>query len=296
MENVADIILAQLDQIVEFLPRLGASLLVFLIIYGIGKLAGRLVIAVLKRGDLSTTHREFFRKLVMGLFIFIGISVVLNIWGLRAASLGLLTGGGITALAIGIAFKDIGENILAGIYLAFSRPFNVNDLILTGDIEGVVKNVEMRSTHIRTYEGADVFVPNAQIFSQPLVNYTLDGLRRLSFTIGIDYMDDADRACELLLEEVRTTGKVLTDPACAVTISGFTPQYVELKVFYWINTFDKKTDFWRVRTEVMDRCREVLRKNKYTFSSDVKTANVLSVPEPVRVLSGDGSRDSSTAV
>ncbi|WP_417319800.1 mechanosensitive ion channel family protein [Emcibacter sp.] len=289
MENTAAIVLAQLDQIVEFLPRLGASLLVFLIIYFVGKITGHLLLTLLKRGDLSPTHREFFRKLVVSLFVFIGVAVVLNIWGLKAASLGLLTGGGITALAIGIAFKDIGENILAGIYLAFSRPFNINDLVLTGDIEGVVKNVEMRCTHIRTYEGADVFVPNAQIFAQPLINYTLDGLRRLSFTIGIDYMDDAEQACALLLETVRATDKVLADPASAVTISGFTPQYVELKVFYWINTFDKRTDFWKLKTSVMDRCREVLKKNNYTFSSDVKTANVLSVPEPVRVLSGEGN-------
>ncbi|WP_321397427.1 mechanosensitive ion channel family protein [Emcibacter sp.] len=289
MENTMAILMAQLEHIAEFLPRLGASVLIFLIIYFIGKLCGHLLLTLLKRGDLSPTHREFFRKLVVGLFVFIGAAVVLNIWGLRAASLGLLTGGGITALAIGIAFKDIGENILAGIYLAFSRPFNINDLVLTGDIEGVVKNVEMRCTHIRTDKGADVYVPNAQIFAQPLVNYTLDGLRRLSFTIGIDYMDDTERACGLLNGVVQATKGVLSDPASVVVISGFTPQYVELQVFYWINTFENGADIPAIRNNVMNSCREVLISNKFTFSSDVKTANVLSVPEPVRVLSGEGN-------
>lgn len=204
--------------------------------------------------------------------------------------MGLLTGGGITALAIGIAFKDIGENILAGIYMAFSKPFSAGDLIATGDFEGTVKDVELRHTHIRTFDGSDIFIPNARIFSDPLVNYTRDGLRRRAFTIGIDYGDDAKKACALLKAAVKKVDKVLPAPANVVAINAFTPQYVELKVYYWLNTLDSDFSVWDIKNSVMDTCRTVLMDNGYTFSSNVTTANILTVPDPVQVVTEEPKR------
>jgi len=269
------------------LPQIIAALFVLVGIFYLGRLSGNLLLKFMKKSELSATHQKFFRKLVIGIFLIIGISIALNILNLKAASMGLLTGGGITALALGIAFKDIGENILAGVYMAFSKPFTVGDLIATGSFEGTVKDVELRHTHIRTYEGSDIFIPNAKIFSDALVNYTRDGLRRIAFTIGIDYGDDAKNACILLEPAVRAVNKVLADPAAVVAINGFTPQYVELKVYYWVNTFDKDSNIWDIKNGVMDICRTTLADHGYIFSSNVSTANVLSVPDPVKVVRGE---------
>ncbi len=287
MDEILKNIGASTEVVVDVFPQVLAAILVLVGMFLLGRLSGNILLRIMKKSELSATHQKFFRKLLIGLFMVIGVSVALNILGLKAASMGLLTGGGITALAIGIAFKDIGENILAGIYMAFSKPFTMGDLIATGEFEGTVRDVELRHTHIRTYDGSDIFVPNAKIFSDALVNYTRDGLRRISFTVGIDYADDARRACSLLQARVRTLDKVLQSPEAVVSINGLTPQYVELKIYYWINTFDKAGSIWDIKSNVMDTCRKVLIENGFTFSSDVATANVLTVPEPVKIVQGD---------
>lgn len=150
--------------------------------------------------------------------------MALNILGFYGLATSILAGGGITAVILGFAFKDIGENFLAGFFMAFSRPFRTGDLIESEGLKGLVQTIELRHTHIRTADECDVYIPSAQLLSKPLFNYTRDGLRRGTFSVGIDYGDDADRACRLIQEKVAADEKVIPKPAPAVQIAGFTPQ------------------------------------------------------------------------
>ena len=253
----------------------------------IGRVAGRGLGVILKRGQLTSTHLLFFRRLAVWLFGLFGLAIALNVIGLGGVAAGLLAGGGITAVVLGFAFREIGENLLAGFFLAFSRPFEVKDLILSGDYQGTVRSIQLRYTHIRTADGRDIYIPNAQIFNQPLVNFTRDGLLRSSFTVGIDYGDDAQEACRLLLETVRGVAGVLAEPPAMVTISQLAPAWVELEVLFWIDTFAREVSLPQVRTEVMDRCRIALREAAFTLSSDVSSSIALT-PRPLAVgLVGD---------
>ncbi|MDZ7720432.1 MAG: mechanosensitive ion channel [Balneolaceae bacterium] len=178
----------------------------------------------------------------------------------------------LTAVMLGFAFKDIGENFLAGFFLAFSRPFTTDDVIETEGILGKVKGIQLRHTHIRTANGCDVFVPSAQLFTKPLHNYTLDGLRRGSFTVGIDYADDSEKAAELLLETTRKTDGVLTTPKASVQIQGFDANFVNIQVFFWISAKDQEAGLSVVRTRSMNNCRKMLMDQNFTVSSNVTTA------------------------
>lgn len=227
---------------------------------------------VLKRRRLSSAHITFFGKLIYGIVLLVGILLALNIIGLYGLAGSILASGGITAIALGFAFRDIGENLMAGFFLAFSRPFNPGDLIDSEGLVGRVKTIELRHTHIRTEEGCDVFIPSGQIFKKPLKNYTRDGLQRANFTIGIDYGDDAEKACALLTERINKIDIVLDDPPASVQIQGFTPTYVELAVYFWINAMNPEISLPAKKTKVMQQCRLALMEEKFTFSSGVTTA------------------------
>ena len=142
---------------------------------------------------------------------------------LTALATSLLATGGLMAVVLGFAFRDIGENLLAGVLLAFSRSFDVGDLIESSGLQGRVRAIELRHVHIRTADGCDIFIPSAAIFRNPLHNFTRDGLRRGRFTVGIDYGDDPVRALEILAETVGSTPGVLPEPKSSVAMSGFTP-------------------------------------------------------------------------
>jgi len=276
IESLINAINTELDLFLAFLPRLILGLAVFLIIYLFGKLSASAVVQIIKRNNFPETYHAFFRKMVKGIFVLIGFVIFLNLIGYNTLAASLVAGGGLTAVMLGFAFKDIGENFLAGFFLAFSRPFTTDDVIETEGIMGTVESIELRHTHIRTPDGCDVFVPSSQLFTKPLYNYTRDGLRRGSFTVGIDYGDDSGLAATLLLNTTRETKGVLSSPESVVQIKSFESAFVEIQVFFWIEAKNQEKTLAMIRTHVMDRCRSALRENGFTISSDVSTAISMS--------------------
>ncbi|REL33155.1 hypothetical protein DYD21_12930 [Rhodohalobacter sp. SW132] len=278
----------ELELFVGFLPRLIIAVTIFLLIYFIGRGIAKLVVKILSRSSMPAAHHDFFRKLISTIAVFVGIVVFLNLIGYSTLAASLVAGGGLTAVMLGFAFKDIGENFLAGFFLAFSRPFNSDDVIESGGIMGRVKSIQLRHTHVRTSEGCDVFIPSAQLFTKPLHNYTLDGLRRGGFTVGIDYSDDSQAAITLLQQTLKGARGVLKKPSASVSIRGFDPDFVELQVYFWINARDQEATLPVVRTALMNTCRKALIEAGFTFSADVSTAVDLS---PVSVNMNDSADD-----
>ncbi|MDZ7773524.1 MAG: mechanosensitive ion channel family protein [Balneolaceae bacterium] len=272
LDNLANAFLEELQQLVDFLPELLFASLVLLAFYGLGRLLAKGAHRLILRSSMPSAYHPYFVTLIRGLTLLVGIIVFLNMIGYGTLATSLVAGGGLTAVVLGFAFKDIGENFLAGFFLAFSRPFNTDDVIETEGVLGRVKSIQLRHIHIRTADGCDVFVPSVQLFTKPLHNYTLDGLRRGSFTVGIDYGDDARAAADMLLEVTQNTPGVLGDPKASVQIKGFDPNFVQLQVFFWIRSTDQELTLTSTRFELMNNCREALQKKGYTFSSSVTTA------------------------
>lgn len=274
LESLQDSFQKEFDRILYFMPKILSALLVLVVAIWLGRKLAKTAVLFLSKSTLSKVHKSFFLNTISWLFIILGMIISLNILGLEKAAASLLAGGGITAVVLGFAFREIGENFLAGFFLAFSRPFNVGDTIQSGDFTGQVKAVELRSTHIRTPDGRDIYIPSSQLFNQPLTNYTKDGLRRPSFVVGIDYANDSMLAVKLLLDAIKNIEGVLPDPPPGVFISEFTAQYVQLEIFYWIDIFKKGSDFLKTKTAVMDSCRIVLLENNFTVSSET-TSNLV---------------------
>ena len=270
-ERLIDSFIALWHDLIELAPRAVLALLVLVAFAVIGRLAARGLGLVLKRGGLTPTHQLFFRRLLLWLAVMLGLAMALNLLGLGGVAAGLLAGGGLTAVVLGFAFRQIGENLLAGLFLAFSRPFNVDDYIESGSFEGTVRRIELRHTHIRTPDGRDIFIPNSQIFNSSLVNFTRDGLLRPSFTVGLDYRDDAGAACELLARVTAGVEYVLAEPQPQANVSGLTEAVVEIEVLYWVNTFADGFNGLRVKGEVMDRCRAALLAGGLTVASEVSS-------------------------
>ena len=276
MESVYQNLYAEWMKFVAYSPRIAAAVVVLLLSYYVGKYFSRVVILSLRRTTLRELHQTFFRVLSIALVVFFGLVVALNILNLQKVAVSMMAGGGLTAVVLGFAFRDIGENFLAGLFLAFSRPFKPGDIIKTEDTEGEVRTIELRYTHIRTEDGRDVFVPSSQLFNRPVTNFTRDGLRRISFNVGIDYSNDSMAATDLLAQTAQGIGGVLKEPAANAFISSLAPQYVEITVFFWVDFFDKSVSLLKVRNQLMDKCRSALLQHGYIVSSET-TSNIAIV-------------------
>lgn len=125
----------------------------------------------------------------------------------------LISGLGIGSVAIGFAFKDILQNMLAGILILLRQPFEVGDLIVSGGHEGTVEKIETRATLIKTYDGRRVVIPNSDIYTDSVIVNTAFESRRSQYDIGIGCNDDWDSARRIMEEACANVEGVISDPA-----------------------------------------------------------------------------------
>jgi len=280
MEFVIESLGTDWEAFLRFAPRLLYGLVLLIIFLIAARFAGRLVVNVLHRSIRMRSNERFFRHLVTWSISSVGILLALGVMGFQGIATSLLATGGVAAIVLGFAFREIGENFLAGFLLTVSRPFETGDLIKTGDLTGVVRSIELRHVHIRTFDACDVFVPSAQMFREPLYNYTRDGLRRPNFTVGVAYHDDPERIITLLEKAASGVPDVLSDPRPFVTVKEFAAQYIEYEVFFWLDVNKSERGFIATRNDVKTKCWRALRDAGVTFSTDVTTGlNIQSAPD-----------------
>ncbi|MDX1627269.1 MAG: mechanosensitive ion channel [Fulvivirga sp.] len=196
----------------------------------------------------------------------------LYLLGLSSFTNKLLAGAGLLTFVIGFALKDIGENFLAGIILAFKSPFRLDDLIEVNGITGHVKDISIRETLIKTPDGKDVFLPNSIILKNPLYNYTLDGYLRYEFNIGIAYENNPTEALKIVLETIKNVEGVLSgDKAPAITINELGTNAININVKFWINTFKstKRSVHNSIRSQLMNDVAEALIANGFSLPASI---------------------------
>ena len=255
----------------NIIPLLIGFAVLFIGFYISGKLKDFIRNTVLSKSP-NALRRVFISQIVGISLQLFTIVFALRVFGYRDLTTSLLAGAGVLTFVIGFAFKDIGENFLAGILLAFKSPFRINDLIETSGIVGYVIDLSIRDTRIKTLDGKDVFVPNGQIIKNPLFNYTLDGFLRYEFVIGLDYDSDIHKAIDVILETVKTVeGVIHTHKIPTVTIDAFASSTINLKVMFWLDTFEStsKTYHSGIKTEVMKQVLSSLTSGGFNLPSDI---------------------------
>lgn len=240
------------NSFVEFLPKLFLSLIVILISYFAAKRFSHFLKKRVVKRMQEELMANFAAKIAGSILFLIGFIIAMEMLGLSGFTGGILAGAGGSALIFGFAFKDIGENFLSGVILAFNRPFRTGDMIEIEKISGRIVSLDLRTTIVRTFEGYDVFIPNSMMIKNPLINYHRQGLRRFDFKIAIDYKDDFMKAKTLIMDEIVKIPEILTEPPPMVVIYELSPNSIVLLVFYWINARSTERNFFEVKSEAIE--------------------------------------------
>lgn len=287
MEELLNSFSSEFEAVVELAPRILFGAVLFVLFLIIGRLVSRGIRRLGERTDRESRTPRMMGRFMSMIFGILGLVIALQVMGLTGIATSLLATGGILAVVLGFAFKEIGENLLAGIMLSFSRSFNVGDLIESDGLRGVVKAVNLRDVHIRTPDGCDIFIPSAAIYRNALHNFTRDGLRRVSFSVGVDYGDDPTSAQQVMLEAIAGCPGALKTPPPIVEIAELADAYVRMQAHLWVDTFSGSAHTF-VRSNAIDRVHQALGENGFTFSSSVTTA-VDMRPVTVRVDETDAA-------
>lgn len=163
----------------------------------------------------------------------IGILLAFAASGIPMDKLAIVIG----ALGVGIGFglQNIVNNLVSGVILAFEKPIEVGDVIEMGARSGVVKEIGIRSSKISAYDGSEVIVPNGDLISQQLINWTLSNrTRRVELIIGVDYGADIKTVTEILQQAVAGREGVMENPEPVVFLFQFGDNSINFRVFFWL--------------------------------------------------------------
>lgn len=211
-ELIFDKIDAWLDGLFRLLPNIAVAIVLLFVFWfiaeGIGALVRR---AATSRGRSSLG--DVGGSLVRGAIVVIGFMLAVTIVAPTISPGDLISGLGIGSVAIGFAFKDILQNMLAGVLILLRQPFEVGDQIVSGGHEGTVEKIETRATLIKTYDGRRVVIPNSDIYTDSVVVNTAFDIRRSQYDIGIGCNDDWDKAREIMEQACADVEGVISDPA-----------------------------------------------------------------------------------
>ena len=221
-------------------PKLLTGILVIIIFIVLGKLYYNIIGKRIQRKWKDSIISNFISKATKWSFYLLGIIIALNFIGFGGIANSLLAGAGVSAIILGFAFKDIGENFLAGIILAIKRPFSIGDIIEVDGFKGTVKDIDIRNTHLRNIEGKDIFIPNSTIIKNTLINYTKDGYLRINFMIGIAPECDINQTRNLIIDYLERNNQILHDPVPNVLVQELGEFTVDLQVLFWVDVLSNK--------------------------------------------------------
>ncbi len=194
-------------------------------------------------------------KLVYYGVIIIGFVTALSSIGFSLS--GLLVAGGIMGIVIGFASQTVVSNLISGLFLIAEKPIKIGDSVNIDDVSGVVEDVRILSTTVRTFDGVYVRMPNDKVFSSNIRNYVTHGARRFAYSVGIRYRDDADKAKEVIARLLETHPLILKEPAPQVFVEELGSSSVNLKVRMWAPS----THWYGVYTEMLWKIKVALEEN-----------------------------------
>lgn len=250
-------------------PRVLGGILVLVLLAVALRFFRRKLIGFLTRKADDRLLVNFVNSVLHITHIIIVLLLLLYILGLGNVASTILGAAGISAFVIGFALKDIGENFLAGVIMAFDRPFRLGDTIKSGSVEGKIVEMNLRDTHVKTFDGKDVYIPNGQIIKTPLYNYTIDGYLRRDFTVGVAYDTDIAEARRIMEDTIATIPGILqAEKPPRTHVKNLGGSAIEIECHFWVDTFDTYSAL-ELRSQAQSRVVEALTRQGVEIPYDI---------------------------
>ena len=239
---------------VELLPNLVVAVAMVIAAVWLARLVRRVVEGLMHR---VTEHAPQARNVtsLLGTLAYvvvlaIGAFLALRVIGLDGVVTTLLAGAGIVGLALGFAFQDIAANFIAGVLMAVRNPFVVGEIIETNGFTGPVREINLRSTVLDTFQGQKVILPNAKVFGDPIINYSARRERRVDLTCGVGYGDDLGHAQRVAVQAVEGLDVRKASRPVQLYFTEFGDSSINFVVRFWVD-FAAQTDFLEAQSQAI---------------------------------------------
>ena len=226
-----------LEATIDFLPKLSAAALILLVAYLLSKWLTRFL-----RRRMEQMQRDPELIVLLEMITRLGILALGIVLALDQIAPGrfnsLLAGLGIGGIAIGFGLQDIIKNFISGILILLQQPFEIGDSIEVSDFGGTVINISVRATELKTWDGRIVIIPNGDVYSSSVVNYSKSVHRRISLNVGVGNDSDLDKVARITHQVIIGLPGVLKDPPPSVTFRNFGESSIDFTLLFWTDTME----------------------------------------------------------
>ena len=274
LKNASELILEKLEtwihEVIRMLPNFALAVVIVIIAYFIARFVRKIVQGLLHRATSHATLQHLIGNIVFIIIILVGCFIALGLLQLTTAVTSLLAGAGIIGLALGFAFQDIAANFMSGIIMAIRMPFREGDIIEAKDKMGIVTNMNLRATIIRSFQGQYHIIPNKDVFQNVITNYNTYGKRRIDLTVGVSYGDNLEKVKQVVMDAVKGVPKVNLDDPIQIFFTEFGDSSINFEVRFWIS-YHIQPDFLQVRSDAIMAIKQAFDENDIMIPFPIRT-------------------------
>ena len=228
----------------------------------VGFIIARIAKSIVSKHSKSTLPSDYSKRLT--LLVYYGIIAITVISALAQSGIdlaGLFLAGGVAGIIIGFATQSLFSNLISGIFLYVDKPLKVGDpVMITGklpDIAGVVVNIGVITSRFRIFDGTYVTLPNTDVFSSEIYNYSVTAARRIQITLGIGLNEDTDKAIQVIKNSLLNTPFVLIEPVPNIYVDSIGQSAVNINIWCWVPS----NVLFGVQMELTNQIKKQLNEN-----------------------------------
>lgn len=260
-----------LDSIILILPNAVIALIVVVLFFFLSRYIKKLCFKFMSKFSENEAVNRLMSNILTAIFLLIGLFLGLSIMGLDKTVTSLLAGAGVVGLAVGLAFQDPILNIISGVVMSLKKPFNIGDTISSNGYNGVIKTINLRAIHLKTFTGEDVFIPNKAVLQNPMENFTLTKWRRVDIECGVDYSSNLENVKEIAVKTIES--RVAHDETKAVEFiyTEFGDSSINFNLRYWLE-MSEEADYLVSKSDAIIELKKAFDKDG------------ISIPFPMRTI------------
>lgn len=234
------------------LLKLGGLLVAVWVMFVVSRVVRKFAQRGLERvPNLSRLLKTFILGAVYWLTFALGVMIVLALFGVNITPLFAVLGG--ASFILGFALQETLGNLASGLMIMVLKPFDTGDYIQVAGTSGVVDDMSVISTTIRTFDNQVITVPNSKIWGDVITNVSASATRRVDLVFGIGYGDDASHAIEVLTDLVKADGLCLKDPIAEIFVGELGDSSVNVFCRPWVKSDDYWTVYWGLTGKAKER-------------------------------------------
>ena len=268
-ELIIDKLSVWVQEFILLLPNIALAAVIMVFGIMISKFIRKYIRKIFKKVFHNEALINLFTSLVYVFLLGVTLFVALSVLQLDKAVTSILAGAGIIGLALAFAFQDIAANVMSGIVISIRRPLHIGDVVKIKDHMGVIVEINLRDSVIKTFQGQMVIIPNKDLLQNPIENYSLMGKRRMDLTVGVSYGEDLERVRDITLKAVADI-EGTTDDEITFFYQEFGDSSINFDIRIWVNTAEQ-VEFLQVKSDAVMRIKKAFDLNNITIPFPIRT-------------------------